>query len=267
MTSYIITYRQANADRYRHLMTILDWLNNSRIPDFEVVIVEQDIESKLEIANEYNFPVKHIFAKNAGLFNRSWGFNIAVKMTTSDVLFFADSDLFMASEYLFQAIGLIRSNEFDTVSPFASVHDLDKETTDSINVEDFDYNTQGELRTGSVFCSGVVGFSREGLNKINGWDERFEGWGGEDDIQTIKTKQLLKYTSLNGRIFHLYHARSINDGSDQHRNYASNFQLFKYYTNHPSRILVDMNFNRDIGNIDKYLKRSTRLAPVLEVAG
>ncbi len=39
--SYIITYRQANADRYRHLMTILDWLNNSRIPDFEVVIAEQ----------------------------------------------------------------------------------------------------------------------------------------------------------------------------------------------------------------------------------
>src|SRR6478609_6887928 len=93
MVSYVFTYRQSTDDRYKNLLTVLKWLSNIGIPNLEVVIIEQDNISKLNIDNTYSFPIKHIFAYNDKLFNRAWGFNVAVKNTTNPILIFADSDM------------------------------------------------------------------------------------------------------------------------------------------------------------------------------
>lgn len=256
MTSYIITYRQTTPDRYDNLRTVLQWLNNIKILDLELVIVEQDDKPRLVLNEKYNFYIKHVFAKNSNLFNRAWGFNVGVKITTSEVLLFADSDLFVAPEYLLKTIELIKSEQFDTVSPFTDCYDLDREETQSIDLNNFDYQRNGQIRNCVVFSGGIVGFSRNGLKIVNGWDERFEGWGGEDDIQSFKIKELLRYRSLTGKCFHLYHERSKNNGSDQHDNYENNFRLFKYYLDKPSQIITDMNICVDIGNINKYNEES-----------
>jgi glycosyltransferase involved in cell wall biosynthesis len=252
--SYIFTYRQSTDDRYKNLLTVLQWLNNINIPKLEVVIVEQDEISKLNILKTYNFPIRHIFAYNNKLFNRSWGFNVAVKNTTNPILFFADSDMIIQPDQLKYCINLLHQNQFDSISPFTHCYDISIEETGNIDLINFDYTKDRVIRGGMNFCSGIVAFNRTSFERIRAWDERFEGWGGEDDIQFLKTRQLLRYSILNTKCFHLYHQRSKNDGTNQHENYANNLNLFWHYQRQPLKILTDMNIQENWGDLKKYQK-------------
>mgnify|MGYP002784590076 CR=1 FL=1 len=254
MISYIFTYRQSTDDRFKNLLTVLKWLSNIGIQNLEVVIVEQDNVSKLKVDNVYSFPIKHIFAYNTGLFNRSWGFNVAVKNTTNQILIFADSDMIIHPDQLKHTINLLASNQFDAVSPFTNCYDLSIDQTNHIDLINFDYSKDGTIRGGMNFCSGIVAFQRNAFERIRAWDERFEGWGGEDDIQFLKTRQLLRYTMLPVKCFHLYHQRSKNDGTNMHDNYRNNLNLFWHYFHNPTKILIDMNIQENWGDIKKYSK-------------
>lgn len=253
MFSYLFTYRQSTKDRYQNLLTVLDWLNyfNKEII-FEVIIVEQDNESKLEIDKEkYHYPIKHVFAFNPQLFNRSWGFNIAVKNAIYDKLFFADSDMIVNHEFIIQAVVAL-DKDYDVISPFKSLIDLTLDETNSLNLNSFTYNIDRPHRGGMNFCSGIVAYTKKVHETVYGWDERFEGWGGEDDIQLFKLSQLCKLGMLNNNCFHLHHQRSKLDGTNQHPKYRNNLALFWHYNNNRKAILEDMKKNIKNGNLKKY---------------
>lgn len=230
---------------------ILKWLEIVNIPDLEVIIVEQDDVSKLKLPST-PFPIKHIFAKNPGLFNRSWGFNVAVRNTTNPILFFGDSDMIVQPEIIHETIRLLHTGQTEVVSPFAKCLELSVEETAAVDLKNFDYNFEKNPRGGMNFCSGIVAYNRAALERIFAWDERFEGWGGEDDIQFMKTRQILKFVMLNAKCFHLYHERSKNDGTNQHNNYHQNLRLFWQYHHNPMSILIDMKSFTNYGNINKY---------------
>jgi cellulose synthase/poly-beta-1,6-N-acetylglucosamine synthase-like glycosyltransferase len=231
MVSYIMTYRQTTLDRHHNLMKVLEWLKNF---DFEIVIVEQDSYSKLVLPSH----IKHFFIKNDGLFNRSKGFNHGIHNTVNPILFFADSDMIVRPEVIQKTVELMKT--YDTVSPFSFCIDLSKEETDNFELASFKYDLQKTPRGGMNFCSGIVAFTRKAIAKIYNWDERFKGWGGEDDIQFMKTKQLLNYKMLYESCYHLYHSRSTFDGTNQHPNYQNNLKLFFYYRNNVAQLLKDM---------------------------
>lgn len=251
MVSYIFTYRQSTLDRYNNLIKILEWLKLIQIPDLEVVIVEQDSESKL-IPQQLPLSVKHIFVKNPNLFNRSWGFNVAVRNTTNPILFFGDSDMIVNPSQILEAINLLKTSQFDVVSPFAQCLELTLEETAVLDLKTFNYLLEKVPRGGMNFCSGIVAYNRTALERIYAWDERFEGWGGEDDIQFMKTRQMLKYVMLNAKCYHLFHERSKNDGSNRHDNYQNNLRLFWHYHHNPAQIMIDMKNYTNWGNSNKY---------------
>lgn len=253
MVSYVFTYRQSTADRLSNLKITLEWLKN--FPNIEVVIVEQDSESRLVLPSSSNYPfqIKHIFAKNDKLFNRSWGFNVAIRNTTNPILIFGDSDMIIAPNVINETIKLLSTNQFDAISPFAKCYDLSGEETLNIDLQNFDYMLERKIRGGMNFCSGIVAYNRSALERIFAWDERFEGWGGEDDIQFMKTRQVLKFMMMNANCFHLNHERSKNDGTNQHDNYHNNLKMFWHYHHNPAQILIDMRNNINYGNINKYV--------------
>jgi hypothetical protein len=251
VVSYIFTYRQTTADRTANLFTTLEWLKTVKVPNLEVVIVEQDTESKYLNNLQYPFPIKHIFAYNPKLFNRSWGFNVAIRNTTNPILFFADSDMIIPPSQVHETINLLNS-QFDVVSPFSQCLELNPEETKALNLQTWDYSLNKNPRGGMNFCSGIVAYNRPAIERIFAWDERFEGWGGEDDIQFMKTRQTLKFVMLNSKCYHLFHERSKNDGSNQHDNYATNLRLFWQYHYNPAQILIDMRNYSNWGNLNKY---------------
>lgn len=243
--SYIFTYRQIADDRYSNLLKVLDWLDTIDA-EFECIIVEQDAYKKLELPDkEYHYPIIHKFFYNPTLFNRSWGFNLATDIATTDYLFFADSDMIVPRESILECTELMQ-NTLQSVKPFNNIIDLNAVQSQSVNVKDniseltLTKKDKNPLRGGWGYGSGIVAYTKKALKLIYGWDERFRGWGGEDDIQYQKTRQLLSNKMLNHNCYHLYHSRGVENGTNRHRNYKNNLKLYHRYNRNPKLIIKEM---------------------------
>ncbi|MCA9194412.1 MAG: hypothetical protein KDB03_21730 [Planctomycetales bacterium] len=78
----------------------------------------------------------------------------------------------------------------------------------------------GRERSGEFvcFCGGLFMMRRNVYADLGGSDERFIGWGGEDDAMTIKLRRLVASprTLTQSSAFHLWHERS-HESRYQHR--------------------------------------------------
>jgi predicted glycosyltransferase involved in capsule biosynthesis len=218
--SCIILYRH-NIQRWNNLKRVLDWLNG--FSGVEVIIVEQDTHSKIE---HLNFPAKHIFTKSNMPFNRSWGFNVGLKNSNSDIVVFTDCDLIMEPNSFISAIKKIE--EYDMVSPYSSVVDLNPEESQHQMESIFRISRPGrgeEDHQKINICGGITIFKKEAIMRIGGWCEEFIGWGAEDDFQTIKVENFLTHYEQKSRCYHLYHDREAPDM----KWYQRNLQLLQKY--------------------------------------
>jgi len=216
----IILYRH-NIQRWNNLKRVLEWLNG--FSGVEIIIVEQDTHSKID---HLNIPAKHIFTRTNLPFNRSWGFNVGLKHSNSDVIVFTDCDLVMEPESFISAIRKIE--EYDMVSPYSSVVDLKPEESQLPmgSIFKIDRPGRGEEDHQKInICGGITIFKKSSIMRIGGWCEEFIGWGAEDDFQTIKVENFLTHYEQKSRCYHLYHDREAPDM----KWYQRNLQLLQKY--------------------------------------
>jgi predicted glycosyltransferase involved in capsule biosynthesis len=117
--------------------------------------------------------------------------------------------------------GLKALQENEMVSPYYSVVDLDQQESgmDFNQILQINRPGRGENDNQKINISGGIAmFRRDAIARIGGWNEDFIGWGGEDDFQTMKVKNFLKWTELKYRCFHLYHAKEQPDMKWYQRN-------------------------------------------------
>ena len=243
--SCIILYRH-NIQRWNNLKRVLEWINS--FSGAEVIIVEQDTHSKI---GHLNFPAKHIFTKSNMPFNRSWGFNVGLKNSNSEVVVFTDCDLIMEPESFINAIKL--TSEYEMVSPYSSVVDLkpDESGLPMESIFKIDRPGRGETDHQKInICGGITIFRKEAILKVGGWCQDFIGWGAEDDFQTIKVENFLSSHEQKGRCFHLYHDR---DAPDQ-KWYQRNLQLLQKYKKLNKNELFNLinNSNKTLGMKNLY---------------
>lgn len=248
---YIILHRDrsSNRDRTRNLWAVIQHIKLlSNIP---ILVIEQDsvcdhILCKQLLDNNINY----IFLYNPGLFNRSWGYNCAVNLTRYSKLILADNDLILDQESLNK--GLILLKDYDIVKPFQKVYDLN--LIDTINYLTGDnFNPTLSQSRFSLMAGGLLMIKRDAFITVGGYDERFEGWGGEDDEmsnQLLKyiNNKTLTYYNFDSETLHLYHDRSVYDSKSQ-PNYKANYS---YIQNN------NRNNNIIIGKIDKYLYKLSK---------
>jgi hypothetical protein len=204
--TYIIGYRHS-PDRMQNLRRVLDWVNG--FSNAEVILVEQDKHSKI---SNLNLKAKHIFLKSSLPYNKSWGFNVAVKNSNSNTIIFADSDLIMDPNKFIDAIKLLE--QYDMVNPYNSVVDLDINESNMRFDQMFliDRPGRGELDHQKVpLCGGICMFRKDAIMKIGGFSELFYGWGAEDDFVSLKVKTFLNWTEIPNKCYHLYHSRTQPD--------------------------------------------------------
>jgi GT2 family glycosyltransferase len=81
-----------------------------------------------------------------------------------------------------------------------------------------------------VFAGGIFVIGREPYLRLGGFDERFRGWGGEDDAMTIKLRRAgMRLAECGERpALHLSHPRGPESTQGQ-PNYSSNRQLLADY--------------------------------------
>ena len=211
--TYVIGYRH-RMDRLSNLKRVLEWINGFN--GAEVLLIEQDTHSKI---SNLNLKAKHIFIKSNMPYNRSWSFNVALKYSKSPIIAFGDSDLIMNPDDFIS--GLKSLQEFEMVSPYHSVVDLTQQESglDFGQILQINRPGRGETDNQKINISGGIAmFRKESIYKIAGFCEDFIGWGAEDDYQTLKVKNFLKWTELKSRCYHLYHAKEQPDMKWYQRN-------------------------------------------------
>lgn len=232
--SYLITYRESGSrDRLDNLLAVLAWL--AQWPSIEVVIIEQDDVPRLDASLPCAGAVLR-FAYNPGLFNKAWGLNVALRFARGSVLAIGDADVIAPHTF---ALAAQRCREVAAVKPYRTIVDLTPEQSARVRAGEWSWlperpaaappsrEGQGEY---IVFGGGLFLIQREWLLRLGGFDERFRGWGGEDDAMTQKLRRAAVPTEeLDGPpALHLWHPRAPKTTFGQ-PHYTDNRRLLDDY--------------------------------------
>jgi len=211
--TYIISYRHS-VERLNNLKRVLEWINS--FSGAEVIVVEQDKHSKIK---DTKLSCRHIFLKSNMPFNKSWGFNVGLKYSNSNIIVFGDSDLIMDPQEFIKSVQMME--KYEMVNPYNSVIDLNQQES-SMSLDKMmkiDRPGRGETDIQKVpLCGGICIFRKDAIHKIGGWHEDFIGWGGEDDFQSVKVKNFLSYYENTAKCYHIYHDRVAPDTKWYQRN-------------------------------------------------
>ncbi len=257
-TSMIVTIRVTSAARSRNLCQVLDWYR--QMPDWELIVVEQDASPQLD-STDWHHTLKRLYVVNGGPFNKGWGFNVGVRAARSDLLFFCDADLLLAHSALKTAMSLC-SRRALAVKPFDQLIDLNLSDTEAIlcqasepDFERQDASPRRGERESLCFCGGAF-FMRRNLHQaLGGFDERYLGWGAEDDAMTLRMqRQTQELAVLQGRAaVHLWHERGeLSTFGNPH--YPNNLRMYRELASAPDEALrFQCDLQRQImGNPGKY---------------
>lgn len=257
MPSLIVPFRNTDKYRLENLLAVEAYYFSS-FPEWQVIIIEQDINPSLKLEQFSGSPTL-LFAYNGGLFNKSWAINIGVQHANEHVLIIADADLLVEPKDLSKSIEAVES-ELDVVRPFQRLIDLN-ETESQQFLNTADLNTlnspehgfnRGYINEQLCLAGGLFLIKKPFFAKVNGFDERFEGWGGEDDAFSLKIQSYSHKTAIlkKGIAWHLWHPRLKAENSDA---YQQNCRLLLDYKG--DDFMADTKCSEvSIGEIDKYSK-------------
>ncbi|MDF1695717.1 MAG: glycosyltransferase [Saprospiraceae bacterium] len=246
---YIICYREASKERNEALQFVLRHLRKN-FPSIEILIVEQDDAPKLQLNDELN--IRHLFIHNTDLFNRSWAFNCAVKNTSKEIFVFADADIILEKEGFMKC--LEATTHFEAITP-------NKIEITNVSIGS-DSDTMHVLNKRKLysFAGGMLFITKSGFEKIGGWDERFEGWGGEDNAMSHLIYNQLTSKTFRLESFHIDHPNEFVRGNKQPK-YKLNRAIYEEVItrNGPSLArYIDQLKKSDLGNPEKYKSKSTK---------
>jgi hypothetical protein len=259
-TSAIVTYRGAEgSERRANLDAVLGWL--AATPDLEAIVVEQDAFPRL--AGPLAHPAARVvFAYNPGPFNKAWGLNVGARHASGSVLAFGDADVIVPGGLALAAAQC--GGSMQVAKPYTTLIDLTADESREVRARGpgaamsivvgarRDRDAIGERL---VLCGGWFAIRRDAFAALGGFDERFVGWGGEDDAMTLKV-ELARLATVEldpGPALHLWHPRA-QASTYGHPHYASNVALLADYARYDEATLARL-FEvgrQGFGNRDKY---------------
>ena len=259
--SCILTYRGEAGDgdgaRRRNLDAVLARL--ARSPAIEVIVVEQDDLPRLSGTLPHP-AVRRVFAHNRGPFNKGWGFNVGARHASGGELAFCDADVLIGAS-LDKALQLC-ARDYAMAKPYVRLIDLSRADTLALRAGTLPSVTADPRHAGREaigealpLCGGLFAIRRTAFAHLGGFDERFVGWGGEDDAMTIKVERArLSCVELDDEpALHLWHPRPRARTTGQ-PHYAQNVALlaaYRSYADAEMSRLAEVQW-QVCGNVRKY---------------
>lgn len=223
--SYVICHRASSECRASNLEALVSYLRFYYGSYVEIIVVEQD-STKSNILDID----KHLLLEDDGLFRRATTLNMGVYAASNEVVFVADNDVILSKMSIDACISNCLDG-YDISKPYSKIYDVPSEPSEcfkkTLRVSSL-LSESSTLRDSTCIAGGGFATNRSAFLKMKGYDERFVGWGGEDDLLSIKIDKLCKSIVVDGVAYHLYHERSENNGMPHHREYDNNVNILIY---------------------------------------
>ena len=240
-------------NKLEQLKNILLALNNQIELPFEVVIADDGsseiLEEKIEsIIPKLRYTLKHVYQEDKG-FRLASSRNNGLNYSLGDYILFIDQDI-LFDEYFLKNIKenikkgevlkinalfldeertrkindkITKNNNFDYEYIKSELKEEDYKQIAELNKRDkkrnFWYNLHLKKRGAKIVGLGI-GCFKEDILKINGFDEKYEGWGCEDDDLGNRFYALglkVGVFNFNNLVVHMWHKSSSNkSGNDEY---------------------------------------------------
>lgn len=201
--------------RTRNLLACLQALGDQEGDALvHVVVVEADESPRsrdlLESAVD-----QYLFLPKEGLFNKSWTVNVGVTRSSrpAPVVCVLDADILVDRDFVKRNLGRLRDGDHGAHLPFRWSLSLDEGSTRRAIAE---RSRAGAAEVPSTLLRGLllreapggcVWIRTEVFHAVGGFDERFEGWGGEDDDVVARLDRAAGVARFDDELLHLNHPR------------------------------------------------------------
>ncbi|GGW29496.1 galactosyltransferase-related protein [Streptomyces griseoloalbus] len=212
----VIPFRDRESGlRTRNLLACLRALaDQSGGPAHRVTVVETDVEprSREAVAGLVD---DYVFARKDGLFNKAWAVNVGMVSAPRDIRYSCvlDADILVDRHFVARNTARLRDGGHGTHLPFRWSLSLDEPSTLralATRVVAGAAEVPGSVLRGLLLREPPGGcvWLRTGLfHTIGGFDERFEGWGGEDDDVVARLSAAAPLVRFDDALLHLNHPR------------------------------------------------------------
>ncbi|MEW2113943.1 glycosyltransferase [Streptomyces sp. NPDC005474] len=214
----VVPFRdQRQGLRLRNLLACLLALRDQSVPRsfYQVVVVETDHEPRRRDAIE-PFADHYLFAHKPGSFNKSWAVNAGVVNAPgqAEIICVLDADALVDRDFI--ARNVARFHHPGTMGhlSYRDMWCLDEPAT-SWAIEERLWRRAPEvdgerlrafvLRRPPGCC---VWVRTSAFHRIGGMDERFEGWGGEDNDFAYRMDINSAFDHYHDPLLHMYHPSS-----------------------------------------------------------
>ncbi|OON81086.1 galactosyltransferase-related protein [Streptomyces tsukubensis] len=217
----VVPFRDGDeGHRMRNLLSCLLALSDQTLSAerYAVTVVEADdrprwAETIAPYVNHY------VHAPTGELFNKSWTMNVGVVNTpgTPSHVSLIDADVLVDRGFLERNLERIATGEHAAHLPYSrgGLLALDEHASDRALRrrlgEGHEAADPAELRGQLLLAApgGSVWADAELYHRIGGFDERFAGWGGEDDDFVERLSKHGRFVRFDDTLMHLHHPRPV----------------------------------------------------------
>ncbi len=207
----IIHYRDTGCKyRNRNLEILIDFLNEFFDELANIIIIEQDIASKIDITMLCKkLSISHHFLYNPNIYNRGWAKNFGVaKCSKSDIAVIIDNDMIPTKKGMVESIDALNRG-YVVASPYKSVYYTTELEREKLFNRQYDsLNRPNGIPFPVTITGGIVVVDRFTFIKIGGF-QQYMGYGSEDRSLDVKYLQVIpnKVYVSNEIAYHLWHPR------------------------------------------------------------
>lgn len=164
-------------------------------------------------------------------FNKSRAINRAAQRAEGDILIMGDADIFYDPQIIHDSLALLTKDTW--ILPYTSINRLSEEASSNVMKLNPKWPIpldlgMYELEDAPDYSGGINIMWRDHFMEVGGFDERFEGWGGEDDSFFYAMETLCgTHCRLDRTICHLWHPKYRYDSFPSGKN---NWELRGQYS-------------------------------------
>ncbi|AZM51949.1 hypothetical protein DMA15_04525 [Streptomyces sp. WAC 01529] len=216
----VIPFRdRAGGTRTRNLLACLRALADQEGgPGHRVTVVETDGEPRTREALD-GVADRYVFARKDGLFNKAWAVNVGVMEATREAVpeggyvCVLDADILVDRHFVARNTARLREDGHGTHLPFRWSLSLDAPSTlraIGLRNDGGAADVPPSVLRGLLLREppgGCVWLRTDVFHAVGGFDERYEGWGGEDDDVVARLAAAAPLRRYDDVLLHLDHPR------------------------------------------------------------